>query len=275
MNKYNLLLFATIIILQSCIVKKLETHEPYMPSRYTKTNHINSSNIAVDTNKNISKIAIASPIPQNRVSKNSVYFSSSNYKLQTAQNYIRTIDRNYFGYSTNNYPEPNKNNLERYYNIENYSKYSKAIFYQADIYEIPKEVKEKAIQIFRPLIDSLYIAMQNKKNIHAEIIILGYTDESEISAESESYKNLLKLTGKTIFNKNEYYNTLSYFRAKQVRDIIQELLSNKKSEFSQATISYIDVIAEGKGIEYPDAKREYEAKGDKRKITKVYWKVYL
>ncbi len=35
----------------------------------------------------------------------------------------------------------------------------------------------------------------------------------------------------------------------------------------------VDVIMEGRGIEYPDPTRSYELQDDKRKIVKVFWKV--
>ena len=52
------------------------------------------------------------------------------------------------------------------------------------------------------------------------------------------------------------------------------ILNNKKDAFLEFEKASIDIIIEGRGIEYPDAKRTYELEDDKRKITKVYWKVY-
>ena len=60
----------------------------------------------------------------------------------------------------------------------------------------------------------------------------------------------------------------------EVGDIINEQLAAEFAQFNQNEKAIINVIVEGRGIEYPDPTRDYKSVDDKRKITKVYWKVY-
>lgn len=195
------------------------------------------------------------------------------YRFKTGQSYIRHAECNYYGPQASLLGEMNKHNVRRGFNIENYTKYSKASFFQTDVYEIPADMKSKAIEQFRPLIDSIFQQAGHYPAFHAEILVMGYTDESPIPFNSAVYNQLLNMTKQQYFNYNDYYNALSFYRAKEVSDIISALVSAKKSGFVQFEKFTFDIITEGRGIEYPDAKRSYALQDDKRKITKVYWKV--
>jgi hypothetical protein len=195
------------------------------------------------------------------------------YQFKTGQSYIRNVESNYFGPQAALLSEMSKHNVKRGFNIEDYIKYSKASFFQTDVYEIPADMKGKATEQFRPLIDSIFLQAGNYPSFHAEILVMGYTDESPIPFNSTVYNQLLSMTKQQYFNYNDYYNALSFFRAKQVSDLISGLIADKKSGFSQFEKFTFDIITEGRGIEFPDAKRNYNLQDDKRKITKVYWKV--
>ncbi len=201
-------------------------------------------------------------------------FYSKYYKFNTGQSYIRTVERNYYGMQAEMQGELNKYNIKKGLNIEEYNKYSKASFFQTDIFEIPADMKAKAVDLYKPLLDSIFMQVQNNQAFHAEILVLGYTDETPVPYDSPVYNQLLTLSRKKLFYNNDYYNVLSYYRAKEVGDIISTLLANKKNNLVQYEKASIDLIVEGKGIEYPDAKRTYQLEDDKRKITKVYWKIY-
>lgn len=195
------------------------------------------------------------------------------YKFKTGQSYTRAVERYYFGPQATMLNAFNKYDIKRGFNIEHYTKYSKASFFQTDVYEIPANMKSKAIEQFKPLIDSIFQQAGTQNTFHAEILVMGYTDESPIPFNTPIYNQLLTMTKQQFFNNNDYYNALSFYRAKEVSDIISVLLSNKKNMFDQYDQFTFDIIAEGRGIEFPDSKRSYELQDDKRKITKVYWKV--
>lgn len=196
------------------------------------------------------------------------------YKFKTGQSYIRAVERSYYGKQTDMQAELTKYDIKKGFNIEQYIKYPKASFFQTDVYEIPADVKSKAIALFEPLLDTLFLSVDPKKNFHAEILVLGYTDETAVPINTPIYNQLLTMCKQNAFYNNDYYNALSYYRAKEVGDIISTLIQNKKNSFTKFDKASIDIIVEGRGIEYPDAKRTYELEDDKRKITKVYWKVY-
>jgi len=217
------------------------------------------------------------PLPENKqalpfVEKPAYY--SKYYQFKTGQSYTRAVERAYYGMQAEMLQELNKYNIKKGFNIEDYNKYSKASFFQTDVYEIPADMKSKAVDLFRPLLDSMFLLAAQHRSFHAEILILGYTDEAAVPYNTPFYNQLLKLSKQKYFYNNDYYNTLSYFRAKEVGDIISDLLAKKKSSFYQFDKATFDIIVEGRGIEYPDAKRTYDLEDDKRKITKVYWKVY-
>ena len=113
-----------------------------------------------------------------------------------------------------------------------------------------------------------------KKSFHTEILVLGYTDEAAVPYNTPIYNELFAKSQNKYFNNTAYYNTLSFYRAKEVGDIISKLLEEKKSSFENFDKLSIDIYVEGRGIEYPDAKRVYDQEDDKRKITKVYWKIF-
>ena len=139
---------------------------------------------------------------------------------------------------------------------------------------MPEDKKEMAIEIFRPIVDSIINEMSTSRTLHAEIVVYGFTDEAPIDESTTNYQEVVNYSKKISLSENEYNNTLSFLRAKDVGDIISMLLSINLEKLKRYDQAIIDVIMEGRGIEYPDYTREYELEDDKRKIVKVYWKVY-
>ena len=195
------------------------------------------------------------------------------YRFKTGQSYTRSVERLYFGPQSDMMPEMNKHDIRRGFNIEQYTKYSKASFFETDVFEIPAELKARASDLYKPLIDSLFTLAALHKSFHAEILVMGYTDESPIPYNSPVYERLLRLQKQQYFNYNDYYHALSFYRAKEVSDLLSQMLTAQKPLYNRFQKFTIDLITEGRGIEYPDAKRTYALQDDKRKITKVYWKV--
>lgn len=209
-------------------------------------------------------------IPANEVP--SIFTKS--YQFKTGQSYTRAVERTFYGKQVEMQPELSKYDIRKGFNIEQYNKYNKASFFQTDVYKIPDDLKVAAIDLFAPLLDTVFLSLQSKKALHAEILVLGYTDEAAIPIDAPVYNELLTFSKQREFVNNDYYNTLSFYRAVEVAQLLTSILNNKKDAFLEFEKASIDIIIEGRGIEYPDAKRTYELEDDKRKITKVYWKVY-
>ncbi len=204
---------------------------------------------------------------------NEPIFFSKFYRFKTGQSYTRSVERLYYGPQADMMPEMNKHDIRRGFNIEQYIKYSKASFFETDVYEIPADLKNLATDLYKPLIDSLFTLAAANERFHAEILVMGYTDESPVPYNSPVYERLLNLQKVSYFSNNDYYHALSFYRAKEVSDIVSKLLAEQKSVFKQFQHFTIDLVTEGRGIEFPDAKRNYALQDNKRKITKVYWKV--
>lgn len=211
-----------------------------------------------------------SKVPANEVP--SIFTKS--YQFKTGQSYTRSVERTFFGKQIEMQSELSKYDIRKGFNIEQYNKYNKASFFQTDVYKIPDDLKVAAIDLFAPLLDTVFLSLQTKKALHAEILVLGYTDETAIPYNSPVYSELLALSKQREFINNDYYNTLSYYRALEVAQMLTSIMNSKKDSFLEFEKASIDIIVEGRGIEYPDAKRNYELEDDKRKITKVYWRIY-
>lgn len=199
--------------------------------------------------------------------------NTRNYQFKTGQNHIRKVIRTYYGLKAEMQNLFGGYEIRKGLNIEQYQKFSKASFFASEEYKIPSEMTSKASSMYRPLVDSIFNTIQPNKKNHIEILVLGYTDEAPFSTSSPTYNSLLSLEKKANFNTNDYYYAISFYRANEVANILSPLIFSKLKETSLRNTSF-DIIIEGKGIEYPDAKRQYQLEDDKRKITKVYWRIY-
>lgn len=214
------------------------------------------------------------PIAPVIIDENPLTYYTKNYKTQNGQGYLRNVDRFYFGFKNSAAETFKQHDYRKGINVVDYNKFNKASFYGTGIYTMPEDKKEMAIEIFRPIVDSIINEMSTSRTLHAEIIVYGFTDEAPIDESTTNYQEVVNYSKKISLSENEYNNTLSFLRAKDVGDIISMLLSINLEKLKRYDQAIIDVIMEGRGIEYPDYTREYELEDDKRKIVKVYWKVY-
>lgn len=247
----QIIILNIILLISSCAVfhGKIQTHEPYYTPSSNKVKIINKVEEAP-----------------------SIYEQS--YKFKTDQNYIRSVERIYLGLRNNMQETLGKYNIRKSFNVEQYNKFSKVYFFPSNEYLIPNDIKNKAIALYKPLIDSIFDISNKNKKSHIEMLILGYTDEERIPYSTPIYNELLSKNKKEEFNGLEYYNALSYERAKTISDFLVSIIKEKLQSSNTLHKISFDLIIEGRGIEYPESKRAYDLEDDKRKITKVYWKLY-
>ena len=153
------------------------------------------------------------------------------------------------------------------------TKFPMASFFSPTAIRIPFEKHGKADSLYETLVDHIFSGEHIPSTTHVTILVLGYTDFSAIDEDSTLYKELLAETQKEFLTMEEYYQYTSYFRAKEVGNIISKLIHQRKEDFTTYDKLIIDIIQEGRGTEYPDTKRNYEMIDDKRRLTKVYWDV--
>jgi hypothetical protein len=205
---------------------------------------------------------------------NPMTYYTKNYKYKTGQGYTRNTVRCFYGRRNNAADLFRKNDYKKGINVIEYNKYNKASFYSDRVFTMSEDKKEIAIELFRPILDSIFKQEGIATTLHAEIIVFGYTDETEVDKNSTSFieiANKLQKPDMTVF---EYNNAISFFRAKDVGDIISTLLTINSDKLNSYQEALVDVVIEGRGIEYPDYKRSYELEDDKRKIVKVYWHIF-
>lgn len=208
------------------------------------------------------------------IEENPMTYFTKNYISQNEQGYWRKVDRYYYGHRDNTANTFKKNNYKKGINILDYNKYSTASFYPTDMYTMPEEKKEIAIELFRPIIDSILNPNNTSKVLKAEIVVFGYTDEEAVDINSVAFSNLMNKSQSGNFSEISYQNYLSYLRAEDVGDIISTLMMINSDILKNYDEVIVDIIMEGRGIEYPEYTREYELEDAKRKIAKVYWKVF-
>lgn len=208
------------------------------------------------------------------IEENPMTYYTKSYKFKNGQGYTRSVERFYYGRRNNAADLFRINDYRKGINSTDYLKFNKASFYPDGVYTMPEEKREIAIELFRPILDSVLRENTGTKKLRAEIVVFGYTDETPIDENSPSYADICTQLNKYGISEMEYNNYLSYLRAKDVGDIITTLMTINSDKLSSYDEALLDIIFEGRGIEYPDSTREYELEDDKRKIVKVYWKIY-
>lgn len=208
------------------------------------------------------------------IDENPMTFYNKSYKSRNGQGYNRAVERFYYGRRNNAADLFRINDPKKGINPLDYNKYNKASFYPDGVYTMPEEKREMAIELFRPILDSVLRENPNSKKLHAEIVIFGYTDETPVDIASQSYADMCTQLNKSGISDMEYNNYISYLRAKDVGDIITTLMTINSDKLNSYDEALLDIIIEGRGIEYPDVNREYELEDEKRKIVKVYWRIY-
>ncbi len=198
---------------------------------------------------------------------------NKHYKFTTTEGNIRAIERYYFGPQTDILKDFAHLESKNIINKEEFIKYPMASFFSETAIQIPSDKKVKAREIYQPLIDTLFDKLEKKSNIYIEILILGYTDFSSLDTDSLLFKEVMKKSQKSFLTMNDYYSLTSYYRSKEIATMISSLIDMRQNEFNNFNKIIIDIIQEGKGIEIPDSKREYESIDPKRRIAKVYYKI--
>lgn len=255
---YQFIILASILFFVSCL------------SRRTNVSAYPNANLNTNTTPNTDNISSEN---QEEITDSVIEYVKS-FKIITGQNYHRSVQLYYYGLKSQLQETLVKYDPKKGVSILLYKKYPKASFYAGDSYKIPEEKREQAVSVFAPLLDSLVKKNRNGSIFRAEIVVFGYTDEETIATNTENYQQLLLSAQQRSMTENEYINYLSYLRAMEVGDIINEQLAAEFAQFNQNEKAIINVIVEGRGIEYPDPTRDYKSVDYKRKITKVYWKVY-
>lgn len=201
-------------------------------------------------------------------------FYSKYYKYVSPQGSIRYSVRMYYGLQEEILKEFAQFDVHKPFNREEFVKFPIASFFSPTAITIPDDKKSKAELLYKPLIDTIFSHPGKSTELHAEIIILGFTDETDPFADSLLYNEVLSKSQKETLSKQEFYYYTSYFRAKEIGDMLSKLILERKPSYKKYDKIIIDLIQEGRGTEFPDVKRMYEAEDDKRRITKVYWKLY-
>ena len=192
-------------------------------------------------------------------------------KFRNEQGYIRYVERIYHG------PESDMiNDMIRYgtpnTTIKDYmNKFPIAPFFGTTAVNIPDYKQEKALDVYKPLIDSIFYHRDNFLSSHVKIIIIGYTDESP--GDSVLLKELGVLSGKEVLNDEEFSAYVSYFRAREIGDIVSTLMRQYEEKLLDYPKIIVDIVCEGRSLELPENNREYEPIDKKRRITKVYYTI--
>lgn len=208
------------------------------------------------------------------IEENPMTFYTKSYKTKNGQGYERTVERFYYGLRNNAADLFRINDYKKWINSTEYIKYNKASFYPDGVYTMPEDKRRIALDVFSPILDSILRENTKSKKLHAEIVVFGFTDESPVDFQSKNYLAMCTLLKKENISIEEYNNHLSYLRAKDVGDMLTTLMAVNTDRLIRYEEALVDFIVEGRGIEYPDASREYELQDDKRKIVKVYWKIF-
>jgi hypothetical protein len=197
---------------------------------------------------------------------------NKHFKIVTPQGYQRYVERIYYGPQTEILKDFAKIDIHQELVKEKYNKFPIASFFSPSAISIPEDKKEKARLLYKPLIDTLLLNPDTELNYHFEILILGYTDESSIDEDSILFSELITKSPHLAYSKYALSNAVSYYRAKDIGTMISAVLNERKDEFKMYNKLIIDIIQEGRGLEFPDLKREYEFIDSKRRIAKVYWR---
>lgn len=151
-----------------------------------------------------------------------------------------------------------------------------AAFFGSGKYNIPTENYQQAAGMFAPAIDSL-IHFSNK---YADIprtstlVVNGFADGQAIDTASELYNTLLAYLKKTVADKPQLNWALSELRAKEISDLLDKLLKEKKDEFVSSQGINFKFYGYGQGETYPSKKiTNYHEDDERRRIVLVYWSV--
>lgn len=162
---------------------------------------------------------------------------------------------------------------DRELDISLFTKFSKASFYAPDAISLSESFRSAARETFAPLIDSIFNSAGKSGSLHAEVAVVGYCDETPMQTNSAGFDELLYRAQKDHLDTAEYRRYVSYFRAKDLGNILSEMVHERKLELRIHRQVIIDFIIEGRSVNLPEIGRSYAPIDPKRRIAKVYWRI--
>jgi hypothetical protein len=227
------------------------------------------NSIVGSSQKQIPKLAkFQKDTSEQKINFKKIYaFVHPNYQYQK-------VYRNYFGIQKNMFASFTNSHHEEYPDLKKLRKFSRASFFAVDAYTMSEEKAEEAKQYFKPILDSIFLNAKNDTTLHANIVVIGYTDEEKMSKDDITLENISMKMNRPISTVNAYKNSISYLRAETIANMIEALLEKEKFEFNNYQKVLIDVIALGRGSMLPESNRSYQDIDEKRRIVKLYWQIY-
>ena len=151
-----------------------------------------------------------------------------------------------------------------------------AAFFATGKYNIPKENYQQAEQLFLPAIDSLILFSNKYADVPrtSTLVVNGYADGQSIDTTSDLYQTLLGYLKKTDAERKQLNWALSELRAKEISDLLDKLLKQKKDKFQQTDKLNFTFYGYGQGETYPSKKiTNYREDDERRRIVLIYWSV--
>jgi outer membrane protein OmpA-like peptidoglycan-associated protein len=159
---------------------------------------------------------------------------------------------------------------------ETFSKAEIGALFSAGEYKlVPSQMKDGE-KIFKPVIDKIF-SFANKysgkyANLKGEIIITGYSDATPIEKNSRLYKDLAKGLGVEEPTITQLNQKLSEMRALAVKELLETIITKRKST-TKETLD-IKILVFGRGEEIPRGLPSNLSKNDfKRRVVTFYWVV--
>lgn len=151
-----------------------------------------------------------------------------------------------------------------------------AAFFGPGKYEIPSDKKSAAEQKFTPILDSLTSFYNKYKDVdrYGTVRILGFADGTGFNKESETFKTLTGLLNDSTASKEVINGKLSELRAKNIANLMEEILSKKIYNFN--AIKNLDFIflETGKGENLPSKKiTDYTENDERRRVVLLFWSI--
>ncbi len=162
---------------------------------------------------------------------------------------------------------------ETFFNNAKAHTVEKKAYYDVGKYVIPYKIKPQAMEVYAPMVDSIFMIAQSKldQNTQAYILISGYADASPIIDSSELYNDLHFRMGRKDITYDEMKMYISHLRCYDIASIIETLISQKRKVFGGMKNLKIDIDREGFGISKPHSAIEYQAIDERRRTVHVQW----
>jgi hypothetical protein len=195
-------------------------------------------------------------------------------KHLTKTNGIRSLERIFIGPKDSIRPTFRRHPSDRNYDKSAYTKFPIAVFFNQKSILLNAEKKQAALSRYTPLFDSILSSAQLYESPIIEIFILGYTDETPMLSEDPALlRELQNRSPLDLMDEDEFRKWCAYYRAKETGLIMRTMVEQHLDQFLPFKQVLIDIIAEGRQFEMPEANRTYDMIDDKRRIAKVYWRV--